>query len=129
MSSPPNPAVPVLSFPLPQNWNAYLERAGVSVDCSNISQKLLLALGKAAICHYALFNEPLIVVHGNDGQHAANSKHYAWKAVDLRVRDKDRSQQDTFLNVLASLSYAFGLAVFDERMRDGEPHFHVEEAN
>jgi hypothetical protein len=129
MSSVAVPPVPPASFPLPKNWPTYLERVSSAVDCQYLDQKLLLPLGKAAMCHYALFGEPLYVAHGHDGVHAPASKHYTWKAVDLRVRDKDRAQQDTFLAVLSCLSYSFGLAVFDERMRDGEPHFHVEEAN
>jgi len=49
--------------------------------------------------------------------------------VDVRSWDKDREGQLMFAVVLAFLVLRYNLAVFDERARDGRPHFHVEEAD
>jgi hypothetical protein len=129
MSSPLTPGGLAPAYPVVWDSRMSLYVADSSVDLSNLSVKLAMVLGRLASMHFLLFDQQLIVTHGKDGQHVVNSKHYVGKAVDVRVRDKDRAQQGVFLAVLGYFVPGYGLAVFDERARAGETHFHIEEAN
>ncbi len=129
MSSPLTPGGLAPRYPVIFESKSQLYVADSSVDLSNLSPKLAVVLTRLASVHWLLFDQQMIVTHGKDGKHVPNSKHYVGKAVDVRVRDKDRTQQLTFLAVLGYFVSVFGLAVFDERARSGETHFHIEEAN
>jgi hypothetical protein len=128
MSSPLTPGGLAPGYPVVWDSRTSLYVADSSVDLSNLSAKLVVVLGRLASMHFLLFDQQLIVTHGKDGQHVASSRHYSGHAVDVRVRDKDRTQQGVFLAVLGYYVPGFGLAVFDERARPGETHLHIEEA-
>lgn len=100
-----------------------------SVRTEDIDTRLVQFLNIAGAIHTTLFGKPLVVTSGNDGRHSSGSKHYQNRAVDLRSFDKDSTQQLIFGLVIAYLSPQLNLAVFDERMRDSGPHWHVEIAD
>src|SRR6266849_6824918 len=72
---------------IPAWWPEHLEVADLTVDVSDLDAGLQAFLAAAAARHFTLFDLPLTVTSGNDGNHAQGSKHYEWKAVDLRSRD------------------------------------------
>jgi hypothetical protein len=129
MSSTLTPGAPAPPFPAVWNSEKKLYIADPSVDLSNLSAKLNVALQQLASIHLLMFGLQMIVTHGADGQHVTRSKHYTGQAVDVRVRDKSPTQQLAFANVLQYFVAPFGIAVYDERARDGQSHFHIEEAN
>jgi len=120
---PPTPATPPAIVP------HLVELAGPGVQISKLDQRLMAALAPLARLHVELFNKPLVVTSGNDGDHSKGSKHYANQAVDLRARDKGPAEQLLFGLLLADYAQRFNLAVFDERARDKSPHWHVELAD
>jgi hypothetical protein len=107
----------------------YVALNGAGVQVEKLSPVLCFALSKLGHVHTLLFDLPLIIVHGEDGQHVPGSKHYIGHAVDVRTWDKDSAAQIVFLTVLAWFNTRLRLAVFDERGRSGRPHIHIEEAN
>lgn len=113
--------------PVPAWWPEHLEVSDSTVEVSELNPSLQAFLAAAAAQHFALFGEPLVVTSGNDGTHGAGSKHYEWKAVDLRSRDLSRAQADGFAQHLVLLQGQFQVGVFDERFI-GAPHWHVETA-
>jgi hypothetical protein len=118
----------ISKFALPPNWDRSIVLKDESVNVSGLSPKMILFLTACQQIHDALFATQLCVTSGNDGGHAPNSKHGHWKAVDVRCSDVAASGQIVFLVVLAYLSQAYGMAVFDERQLPGAAHFHIEEA-
>lgn len=109
-----------------EGGSVHLKDVGVSI--SNLDPKLILLLRILGPQHQALFNRPLVVTSGNDGEHAPNSKHYIGKAVDLRATDKTNEETVVFLELLVYLARVYGLAVFDERAQPAAGHIHVEVA-
>jgi len=112
---------------IPNWWPEHLEVSDTSVDVADLDAGLQVFLAAAAARHFRLFDAPLIITSGHDGTHAAGSKHYEWKAVDLRARDLSLDQQQTFGVVLVQMTPEFKIGVFDERYITG-PHWHVETA-
>lgn len=128
MNDVPHLDAGISGFALPPNWDRSIVLKDAAVNVSGLSAKMVLFLNTCQQVHEGLFNQPMCVTSGNDGQHAPNSKHSRWKAVDIRCSDKDRTGQMMFLQALGYLSQAYGMAVFDERQLPGAAHFHVEEA-
>jgi hypothetical protein len=127
MNDVPHLDAGISGFTLPPNWDRAIVLKDASVNVSGLSAKMVLFLTVCQQAHDALFQTPLCVTSGNDGGHAINSKHSKWLAVDVRCSDVDASGQLLFLMVLAFLSRAYRMAVFDERQLPGAAHFHVEE--
>jgi len=112
---------------IPAWWPEHLEVADLTVDVSDLDAGLQAFLAAAAARHFTLFDLPLTVTSGNDGNHAQGSKHYEWKAVDLRSRDLSSKDQQTFAVALVMMQPEFKVGVFDERFI-GTQHWHVETA-
>jgi len=113
--------------PKPAWWPEFLEVADATVDVAELHPKLIAFLQWAAGSHFQQFHRPLIVTSGNDGNHAPGSKHYFWKAVDIRSRDIPDAEQDAFAQSFPVEERTFQVGVFDERFI-GKPHWHVEVA-
>jgi len=111
--------------PLP----AFVELKDASVNVIGLDPQLAMALGDLGTIHVRLFDKPLVITSGNDGDHSKGSKHYKGQAVDLRAWDKDPAGQAVFLGIISYIAQRANLAVFDERARDHSPHFHVELAD
>jgi hypothetical protein len=115
----------VIPSPTPAWWPEHLEVLDNAVEVSHLDVSLQGFLAAAAARHWSLFSLPLIVTSGNDGSHAPGSKHYEWKAVDLRSRDLLPSDQTLFAHNLVPMQEEFTVGIFDERFI-GSPHWHVE---
>ncbi len=113
--------------PKPDWWPLYLEVAGPGVRVAELDVLLQAFLSAAAALHFSMFRSALIVTSGNDGTHAQNSKHYDWKAVDVRSRDLSIDQQNQFAMRLIPMQDGAKVGIFDERFI-GQPHWHVEVA-
>jgi hypothetical protein len=109
----------------PSWWNKNLEVADLTVDVSRLDASLAGFLVAAAEMHEEMFAETLTITSGNDGNHAADSKHYSWKAVDIRSRDIGEADADRFASAMVSLQSVYKVGIFDERFI-GAPHWHVE---
>jgi hypothetical protein len=128
MSDAPHLDAGVSGFVLPPNWDRSIVLKDESVNVSGISAKMVAFLLTCQMLHEALFHEPLCVTSGHDGQHAPGSKHFQWKAVDVRALDVTRAGLLVFLGCLSYLCTDYGMAIFDERSLPGAGHIHVEEA-
>ncbi len=106
----------------PTSWKA----ASLDVNVKDLHPQMMRFLSTAAAVHAWLFEKPLVVTSGNDGAHVTASKHYKNKALDLRAVDKTLEEQLVFTNVIVFLGERLGVALFDERAKPGEPHYHVE---
>jgi hypothetical protein len=113
--------------PKPAWWPNFLEVADATVDVSELDPKLIAFLQWAAGSHVTRFRRVLIITSGNDGTHAPGSKHYTWKAVDLRSHDLPDPEQDAFAESFPVAERTFKVGVFDERFI-GAAHWHVETA-
>lgn len=113
--------------PLPGWWTPDLAVAGPNVDVFLLNQKLRNFVLAAAAVHEKIFDMPLVITSGNDGQHVASSAHYKNAAVDLRSIDKDLGEQMIFGMVLNFLGVKYGVGVFDERATTSK-HWHAEDA-
>jgi hypothetical protein len=117
----------MLPNPRPEWWPEHLEIADATVAVESIVTPLCQFLGAAADLHWQNYAKPLVVTSGNDGNHAPGSKHYIWKAVDIRSRDLDPVEGDMFARQLVPLQRLSAVGIFDERYI-GQPHWHVEAA-
>jgi len=106
-----------------------VERKDAMVNVASLVPELTTALAKIGRVHLFLFGKPLIITSGNDGQHKPGSKHYANKAVDLRMVDKDLEEQAIFIDILMYLDKRLKLMLFDERQEPGSDHVHIETAD
>ena len=106
-----------------------VERKDATVNVASLVPELTTALAKIGRVHLDLFDKPLIITSANDGKHKNGSKHYANKAVDLRMVDKDLVEQDLFLNVLMYFDKKLQLMLFDERQEPDSDHVHIETAD
>lgn len=106
-----------------------VERKDGTVNVSSLVPEMTTALAKLGRIHLDLFDGPLIITSANDGKHATNSKHYANKAVDLRMFDKSKAEQALFLAVVTYLSEKLRVMMFDERQLPGSDHVHLETAD
>jgi hypothetical protein len=106
-----------------------VERKDATVNVANLVPELTTALAKIGRLHLDLFNKPLIITSGNDGKHKTGSKHYANKAVDLRMVDKDAEEQALFVDVLMYMDTVLKIMLFDERQEPGSDHVHIETAD
>lgn len=106
-----------------------VERKDATVNVASLVPELTTALAKIGRLHLDLFDKPVIITSGNDGQHKTGSKHYANKAVDLRMFDKDLEQQAIFVDLLMYLDKRLKLMLFDERQEPGSDHVHIETAD
>jgi len=113
--------------PKPEWWPEHLEIESSVVDVSQLVVPLQMFLASAAAVHYSMFRLPLIITSANDGNHAHDSKHYLWKAVDIRSRDLTSDQEDIFARSLVGMQRIPQVGIFDERYI-GQPHWHVEAA-
>lgn len=105
---------------------ANVELASKDVVLDGVQGELLSYLAELAQVHIHLFDKPLVVTSGKEGQHVQNSKHYLGRAIDLRSEDKNLEEQVLFAGVLAYFCRIRGVAVFDERAMPSGPHWHVE---
>jgi len=117
----------MIPTPKPDWWPEHLEVADSSVQVADLDASLQAFLAAAAARHWTLFNLPLIVTSGHDGTHASGSKHFEWKAVDLRTRDLTLDQANTFAMAIVLMQLEFKVGLFDERFI-GTQHWHVETA-
>lgn len=111
----------------PSWWNKSLEVADLSVNVSRLEPAISGFLVAAAEIHEEMFNTPLTVTSGNDGNHVGNSKHQQWKAADIRSHDVADNDADSFARALVSLQAIYKVGIFDERYI-AVPHWHVETA-
>lgn len=118
----------VSGFVLPPLLDSSIVLKDESVNLSGLSPKMVHWLNRCQALHDALFDEPLCITSGHDGQHAPGSKHSQWKAVDLRCTNMSGAGQIVFLSCLSFISTFAGIAIFDERELPGAGHIHVEEA-
>src|SRR5574341_2110925 len=107
-----HPATPPILIP------PYVQLAGPRVNITVLDPRIHAALTHLAKLHIELFDKPLVVTSGNDGDHWLGSKHFSNLAVDLRARAKSAVEQLLFGLLLADTAQRFNLAVFDERARD-----------
>jgi hypothetical protein len=106
-----------------------VERRDDKVNVSALVPELTTALAKLGRIHLDLFNKPLIITSGNDGQHKSGSKHGVNKAVDARMVDKSQAEQELFIAIVFHLSPTLRLMLFDERQEPGSDHIHLETAD
>lgn len=106
-----------------------VERKDATVNVASLVPELTTALAKIGRVHLDLFDKPLIITSANDGKHKQGSKHYANRAVDLRMTDKAPDEQELFLLVLLYFDARLKLMVFDERSQPGSDHVHTETAD
>jgi hypothetical protein len=113
--------------PVPNWWPEHLEVADKLVEVDNLDPCIQAFLGAAASTHWAMFAAPLFVTSGHDAVHGTGSKHYAWKAVDIRSRDLSLLDANRFAQAMVPLQATMKVGIFDERFI-GSPHWHVETA-
>jgi hypothetical protein len=113
----------------PGNLPLGVERKDATVNVASLVPELTTALAKLGRLHLDMFDEPIIITSGNDGQHAPGSKHYTNRAVDIRTKDMQLQAQIMFLMVVAYMSPKLNLMLFDERQKLGSDHFHIETAD
>lgn len=101
-----------------------LESSAVLID--GVDATLLNFAKRVAALHSSLFAEPLIITSGRDGIHVAGSAHLKGKALDIRSRDLNETEQLLFGIILAYFAPSFGVGVFDERGSTVAPHWHLE---
>jgi hypothetical protein len=118
----------VSGFGLPTYLDRRIVLKDESVNLSGLSPKMVQFLNACEDLHDLLFEQPLCVTSGHDGQHAPGSKHFQYKAVDVRCTDVDRAGQILFLACLAYICTVHAMAIFDERALPGAGHIHIEEA-
>jgi hypothetical protein len=111
----------------PSWWTKNLEIADSTVDISRLDPSVSGFLVAASEIHEEMFAEPLTITSGNDGNHDGASKHYEWKAADIRSRDLSDADGDRFACAIISLQSVYKVGIFDERFI-GVPHWHVEAA-
>ncbi len=105
-----------------------VQLAGSAVHIEALVPRLVIFVVRAGNLHAALFNKPLVITSGNDGEHAASSAHYRNAAVDARSRDITPAQALLFTMVLVDLGLDEGVVVFDERANPAKQHWHCEVA-
>jgi hypothetical protein len=111
----------------PEWWPDDLEVATSSVKVWGLVPPLQHFLVEAALIHATHNGKPLTVTSGADGQHAVGSKHWIWKAVDIRSRELNEPTADEFACQMVYLQSKYKVGIFDERYI-GQPHWHVEAA-
>jgi hypothetical protein len=116
-------------LPTPWGFSGNVQLAHNGVMVAALDKILVAFVEQVGLVHQVLFQIPLVITSGHDGQHAPGSKHYTDKAVDVRMRDKAVAEQVIFLQVLAYLGPRAHMAVFDERAQTGEGHVHIEIAS
>ena len=113
----------------PQNcptwWPEHLDVSAETVEVSDLHENLQIFLPLAAALHFEMFSTHLTVTSGHDAVHGTGSKHYMWKAVDIRSKDLTREEADRFAVALVRLQGICSVGIFDERFI-GEQHWHVE---
>jgi hypothetical protein len=96
------------------------------VDLTNLDVRLRLFLAAAGQAHTVLFHLPLIVTSGRDDAHAAHSKHFEGKAVDLSLHDIGPEELFVWHSVVVFICLRTGCGIFFEFAGLPEEHFHVE---
>ena len=104
----------------------FLELASKDVKVESLNPRLVRFVVIAANVHQWMYQKPLVITSGNDGEHSIGSLHYKNAAVDLRSHDITPTQQLSFLVVLVQLGQDNGIAVFDERVNPDKQHWHAE---
>jgi len=117
----------MIPTPTPAWWPEHLEVADSTVEVSELVLPLRDFLIAAAGVHWNKNGLALTITSGNDGNHFAGSKHFTWRAVDLRSRDLEAEEADDFACELILLQRPYLVGVFDERFL-GRAHWHVETA-
>ncbi len=105
-----------------------VQLADNSVHVERLVPRMVVFVVRAGNIHSALFNKPLVLTSGNDGEHMERSAHYRNAAVDMRSRDVTPVQQQLFTLVLVDLGLEEGVVVFDERANPAKQHWHCEVA-
>lgn len=111
----------------PDWWPQHLEVSDRTVEVSELPADLQGFLAEAAAVHFVMFAAPLVVTSGHDSVHGTGSKHYEWKAVDIRSKDLSTEQADLFAQKLIPMQSKYKVGIFDERFV-GIQHWHVETA-
>ncbi len=106
-----------------------VQLADNSVHVERLVPRMVMFVVRAGNLHAALFNKPLVITSGNDGEHAAGSAHYRNAAIDARSRDISPAQAMLFTMVLVDLGLEEGVSVFDERANPAKQHWHCEAIN
>lgn len=96
------------------------------VNFKDVAPALFAFIVHMGYVHRILFGDPLVITSGKDGTHSPNSLHAVGKAVDVRTRDLDDTEQLLFLSVLLWAASNRECTVFDERALPGAGHIHVE---
>src|SRR5713226_9801032 len=73
-----------------------VQLADNSVHVERLVPRMVVFVVRAGNIHSALFNKPLVLTSGNDGEHMERSAHYRNAAVDMRSRDVTPVQQQLF---------------------------------
>jgi|SRR5271156_1034341 len=97
-----------------------------SVILTSMDNRILLFLAAAAQVHQAMFHKPLIVTSGRDDAHAAHSKHYEGKAVDLGLHDIEAWEQAFWNSACTYVAMRTGCGIFYEFPGTPEEHYHIE---
>jgi hypothetical protein len=103
-----------------------LQVATPEVDLEGVDPRLISYAEHLGMVHRLLFGVDLTITSGKEGKHVANSFHAIGRAIDVRVNDKDPSEQLVFMTLLAFSAPPQGIAVFDERSTHDEKHVHLE---
>lgn len=119
------PIKPAAAAAAPQE-KLNFDLAGPNVILAGVNQQLLVFVDYLGLVHRVVFNKPLVVTSGKDGQHVASSMHPAGLAVDIRTRDLLPDEQQLLLMLLAYAAPANHIAVFDERALGADQHIHLE---
>lgn len=104
----------------------YCEKASPNVVLDGVDPALMVFVADIARVHIDLFDMPLYITSGRDGEHVPNSAHYKGKALDVRSEDLNLEQQVLFAAVLAYLCRERGVFIFDERANIQGPHWHLQ---
>jgi hypothetical protein len=111
----------------PGNYVLNVRLASPEVSIAFLEASLVGFLNEAGRIHNALFNLPLIVTSGNDGQHVPGSAHGKNEAADLRSHDLSDVEQLIFFLCMIRIQEKFGIVILDERYTHA-PHWHVQTA-
>src|SRR5579864_7661077 len=89
------------------------ELASPAVELGGVKQELMNFVEYLGLVHRVVFNKPLVITSGKDGQHVGGSLHAQGLAVDIRTRDLLPDEQLLLLTLLAYAGPANHIAVFD----------------
>jgi hypothetical protein len=103
-----------------------IELKDAAVNFSQLDTELLLFCAAAAQLHSVLFHKPLVITSARDSKHGEHSKHYAGKAVDIRLHDIEPLGLLLFVSGCDYMAGHAGCGVFHEFPGTDDEHLHVE---